>query len=283
VRLVLVHGIDQQSKSEIIVREQMLSSIRQTLGKPDLFEGIDVVAPFYGDLLAQQAGTPTIAHVVTQGLAEGDDEEREFIAAGLQQIALDTGVTDAQITAEEQDPVVAQGFPHDRRFIAIVRAIERISPLHGELALRILKQAFVYLKRPLVMQAVDSIVEPQLARGPCVVVAHSLGTVVTFKLLRALEQQVPLYITLGSPLALMPVQTALRRPRRVPQGVERWLNGVDPDDFVTLGKGLTASTFAPGIENKLDIDNGDDAHAIVQYLRDPVICRAIADAVSANP
>ena len=280
MRLVLVHGIDQQSKSEIIVREEWLYALRQALGAPARFDDVEVVAPFYGDVLANYAGDATIAHVVAQGVAEGDDdEEREFIASGLQQIALDSGVTDAQINAEQADPTVAQGLPHDRRLIAIVRAIERISPLHGGLALRILKQAFVYLKRPLVTQAIDEIVGPALTAGPCVVVAHSLGTVVTFKLLRQLEQQVPLYVTLGSPLPLVSVQSALRKPRRVPAGVRRWLNGVDRDDFVTLGEGLTAETFASGIENNLDIDNGSDAHAIVQYLRNPVIAQAISGAV----
>ena len=253
--------------------------MRATLGKPDRFDGVDVAAPFYGDLLAQHAGSPTIPHVVSQGIAEGDDEEWEFIAASLQQMALDTGLTDAQIRAEENDPLVSQGLPHDRRLIAIVRALERFSPMHGEIALRVLKQAFVYLKRPLVTRAIDDIVEPVLAQRPCIVVAHSLGTVVTFKLLRALKQDVPLYVTLGSPLALVSVQSALQRPRTIPDGVKRWLNGVDPDDFVTLGKGLTPATFAGGIENKMDIDNGSDAHAAVQYLRDPFICREISAAL----
>jgi hypothetical protein len=61
--------------------------------------------------------------------------------------------------------------------------------------------------------------------------------------------------------------------------VQRWLNGVDVDDFVTLGKGLTAETFASGIENKLDIDNGSGAHDIVEYLRDPEIAQTISDAL----
>ncbi len=92
-------------------------------------------------------------------------------------------------------------------------------------------------------------------------------------------QQVPLYVTLGSPLPLISVQSALGRPRRVPKGVDRWLNGVDRDNFVTLGKGLTAATFASGIDNKLDIDNGSDAHHIARYLSDPFICKAISDAL----
>ncbi len=279
MRLVFVHGINQQGKSETIIRAEWVSALETALGRPSRFSSVEIVAPFYGDVLAQYAGTPTVAHVVAQGLAEGDDEERAFITAGLQQIALDSGFTDAEIAREQQDPVVVQGLPHDRRFIAIVRLIERLSPLQGELALRILKQAYVYLKRPHVTCAVDEIVEPALKNGPCVVVAHSLGTVVSFKLLRALEQEVPLYVTLGSPLAIVSVQSALKRPRRVPAGVTRWLNGVDRDDFVTLGRGLTVETFASGIENRTDIDNGDDAHDIRGYLRNSVIREAISDAV----
>ena len=147
------------------------------------------------------------------------------------------------------------------------------------MALRLLKQAYAYLKKPHVADAVDAIVEPVLAAGPCVVVGHSLGTVVTFKLLRKLGQTVPLYLTLGSPLAIVSVQTALKRPRRVPEGVGRWFNGLDLDDFVALGKPLTATTFAPGIENRTEIDNGDDAHAALAYLHDKVVSKLIDEAV----
>jgi pimeloyl-ACP methyl ester carboxylesterase len=60
---------------------------------------------------------------------------------------------------------------------------------------------------------VDAKVRPALEAGPCIVVAHSLGTVVAFKLLRAHTQDVPLFVTLGSPLGLTSVQSALKRPR----------------------------------------------------------------------
>jgi hypothetical protein len=54
--------------------------------------------------------------------------------------------------------------------------------------------------------------------------------------------------------------------RRVPVGGTRWFNGLDPNDFVTLGRALTAETFAEGIENRTEIKNGEDAHAITAYL-----------------
>jgi hypothetical protein len=42
---------------------------------------------------------------------------------------------------------------------------------------------------------------------------------------------------------------------------------------------LTAETFADGIENRTDISNGEDAHAIVAYLHDKVVSQTISSAV----
>jgi len=275
MRLVLVHGINQESKTADIIRGEWIGALEGALQKPGRFAAVTVDIPFFGTILGDLAGAPTPADVIAQGIGE-DDEEREFVLSGLQQIALDAGVTDAQISTEQ---AVAQGFPHDRRFIGIIRALERVSPFQGDVALRILKQAYAYLKRPHVALAVDAIVEPVLASGPCVVVGHSLGSVVSFKLLRKLGQTVPLFVTVGSPLAIVSVQAALKRPRAVPKGVTRWMNAVDLDDFVTLGRGLTEETFASGIENHTAVDNGDDAHAIVGYLQDPLVRQAIDGAV----
>ena len=58
------------------------------------------------------------------------------------------------------------------------------------------------------------------------------------------------------------MKSALAKPRRVPDGVARWFNGLDPDDLVTMGKALTAQIFAERIENKADIDNGPENIAL---------------------
>lgn len=275
MRLVLVHGINQEGKSEDIIRRDWIGALEEALGQPRRFAGVEVVAPFYGDQLAALTDGGALDQAIAQGIAE-DDEERAFVTNGLQQMALDAGLTDDQISARQ---AVEQGFPHDRRFIAIVGLLEGLSPFHGVIALRLLKQAYVYLNKPHATAAVDAIVEPVLKAGPCVVVAHSLGTVIAFKLLRQLQQNVPLFLTIGSPLAIVAVQTALRKPRRVPAGVTRWFNGLDPSDFVTLGRALTAETFSAGIENRTEIDNGDDPHASVRYLHDKVVSQTIDKAV----
>jgi pimeloyl-ACP methyl ester carboxylesterase len=194
-------------------------------------------------------------------------------------MALDYRLDPEKIAGEQ---AVAQGPLDDRRLLAILRVLESISPLHGEVVLRVVRQAYAYLKRDEVADAVDAKVRSSLETGPCIVVAHSLGTVVAFKLLRAQTQDVPLFVSLGSPLGLMSVQSALKRPRVKPSGVGRWYNGLDPNDLVTLGKSLTSETFAPDIINKVDIDNGDEPHWIERYLQNADVRREIGRELAKN-
>jgi hypothetical protein len=106
--------------------------------------------------------------------------------------------------------------------------------------------------------------------------------VVSFKLLRLLAAsgnpaQVPLYVTLGSPLALSTVQRALGPSFATPAGINRWINARDPDDVISLNRGLGAPLFSTSIENIVDFENpGADAHAIPGYLSHPPVAQAIA-------
>jgi pimeloyl-ACP methyl ester carboxylesterase len=286
MRLVLVHGINQEGKSEDLIRTEWLDALEAGFGQSGATGRLDVRAPFYGDMLGQASG-PRFTGVVAQG-ASADADETIFLAAGLSEQAQAAGAGARAIAAQERAlaeeagaAVAAQGFPMDRRLNAILRVIEQLSPLHGEVCMSLLKQAYTYLKRPGVDNVVDAIVRPVLDAGPAVIVGHSLGTVVTFKLLRQLGLEgrpirVPLYVTLGSPLPLMAVQAALGPAFVIPSGVDRWLNAVDPDDLIALGRGLDATNFTAGIENLLDIRNvPGDPHSIKGYIGDKRVGQAI--------
>ncbi len=288
MRLVLVHGINQQGKDPGALKQEWLGHVAHGCGE-GAFTPADCEMPFYGNAL-HEASNGAEAMSVTQS-AEGapDANEAVFLSAALGEMAQAANISGSDIDVEqrrvgrESDQTAAEfNLVMNRRFISIVRLIEKVSPLHGRLVMGVLKQANAYLKTPGVADRIDAIVRPALDRGPAVVVAHSLGTIITFKLLRqmALEGRplgVPLYITLGSPLPLMAVQAALGPVFSVPMGVRRWLNGVDPDDFIALGRGLDASSFSTGIENLVDIVNdADNAHSIRGYLEDNRIARAIS-------
>lgn len=272
MRLILVHGINQQGKSEEIIRANWLSQLEVGLGR-SLSDTVQVFAPFYGDKL-HELTTNVDGNVVTQGGGnwQAEGEEVAFFSSALGEIALAAGIGKNEIEIEQRSAAgdispVEQGIIMNRRFNAMARLLERVSPFQGAMVMRLLRQANCYLKKPGVGNQIDAIVRPVVDIEPAVIIAHSLGTVVAFKILRqlALERRavhVPLFVTLGSPLGLKAVKAALGPKFSRPPGVERWLNAVDSDDFVTLGKGLDARTFSADIENFTDIENDEhDPHS----------------------
>lgn len=292
-KLVFVHGINQEGKSSESLTDEWSEHLDAALAALGYAGPIDPAVPFYGDRLYQLTNGDDMDHVSPQGTRDGadaDDKEAEFLAKSLAEIVaadprVDAGDVAQEAARENVDLVTAQGFPMHRRINAVVRVIERISPLHGEWVLKLLRQANTYLKQPGAADEIEAVVAPHLAQGPAVIVAHSLGTIVSYRILRrmALEGRplnVPLFVTVGSPLSLMTVRRALGPAWTRPDGVARWLNAYDPDDFISLGQGLTPKMFTGDIENVGDVTNlPKNAHAIDGYLRDPRVAEAIRDAL----
>lgn len=290
MRLVLIHGINQQHKDPDALRNEWIADLERGLGQPGALADVPVAMPFYGDALFQAANSPS-AGAIAQGSSPDDDRIlAQFLAEGLDEQAAAMGISRFEITTEQERDTaevgvgiaVDQGFPISRRINALVSLIERLSPFRGDLVVRLLDQAHAYLKKPQATLAVDALVRPALEAGPMVLVTHSLGTVVSFKLLRLLAAsgnpvQVPLYVTLGSPLTLSTVQRALGPSFATPAGISRWINARDPDDFISLNRSLGAPLFSASIENIADFENpGADAHAIPGYLSHPPVAQAIA-------
>ncbi|WP_187645526.1 alpha/beta hydrolase [Streptomyces sp. TRM49041] len=125
------------------------------------------------------------------------------------------------------------------------------------------------------------------ADGPTVVVAHSLGTVVALETLHAHEGEVPLLITLGSPLG---VRTAVRprvrpQPLSAPACVGRWLNFWDRDDIVAARPALeefvqpNAASVRP-VSGRVDSD-GVWVHPAAKYLAQPAVAGPLVEALTA--
>jgi hypothetical protein len=296
MRLVLVHGINQQGQDPEHLKTTWIQDLEKGLGQYGAFDAVDIEMPFYGDALVEaMALRPTGA--IAQGPDPNEDQAMAaFLAEGLEEQAAAVGIKRKDISDEQQRPTagpsgavaVEQGFPMSRRINAIVSLLEQISPWRGDLAVRLLSQAYQYLRKPHVASAVDAKVRPALQKGPAVVVAHSLGTVVSFKLMRELAGAgvqplpVPLYVTCGSPLTLSTVQRAVQPPFATPTGVAHWLNVRDPDDFISLNRSLEHPPYLGPIENLSDFKNpGEDAHAIPGYLSYAPLANAVAKALQA--
>lgn len=284
MRLVFVHGINHQNKTSDWIVDNWLKALGTHLSAADkaLLQAQEVVAPYYGDVLHQHTEGLAAAgdELTPQGAGDVAGDEANFYRDVLTEIAKEKAIPESLIVANE--PVAEQGpIFHNRRIIAIAQAIEALSPLHGKVVLRVLPQAFTYLNRIQATKAVDDIVRPALKDQPSIVVAHSLGTIVTFKLMRELRHNAPFYMTMGSPLAIRAVQGPISTPFGRRANVQRWLNVYDKDDFVTLSKPLDSTTFGGGVENT-DVDNGaDDPHDFREYLAHPDVANALVAAIKA--
>jgi hypothetical protein len=283
-KLILVHGMNNQGNSEEEIKSAWLDAIGRGSGK-----GRDwarrlrehTAAPFYGDkLFTATTGKQAVPLGALTEVAAFD----EVLDAALARI--EGGGQPSEIAAEldslNRVESLGAGF-HKIWIKTTVRMIEKLSPAHGKVALRFLKQAHAYIEKPAVAATVDPIVRAAMRESSnAVIVAHSLGTIVTYKLLQAFSDEgiprdSPLYVTLGSPLGISVVKEVFRAPRGKTKNVRRWVNGADKSDFVALHPELTDETFGPGVDkNYPDIRNRyEDPHSIEDYLSNQLIANEI--------
>ena len=283
MRLIFVHGIRQEGKPQETLKDNWEGALRNAwtaLGIP--IPAFELVMPYYGDeldALTREVRGPSAAVIARGGAPAAAYSAGEVEM--LRQLAKRAGATDADIRQELGQAVVARGPANWEWVQGIARWLSRNAPWLSEFALDFVRQVDAYLDRPHIQQAVDAIVGPALREGPSVVVAHSLGSIVSYRLLRryGTDASVKLFVTLGSPLGIDVVKARLKPPRlKVPDGVERWLHGADERDYVALEAALNARTFAADIENLTDIHNSQaDPHSIWDYLSDPRIAKRIAE------
>ncbi|MBX6385218.1 MAG: hypothetical protein IRZ07_19985 [Microbispora sp.] len=123
------------------------------------------------------------------------------------------------------------------------------------------------------VRARDAVADVVRRRRPRVVVAHSLGSVVTYEALWAHpDLPVELLVTLGSPLGMRDVVFERLIPAPVrgrgarPPGVRRWINIADKDDIAAI-PAVLASCF-DGVDEDVSCDiDWLDFHTVRNYLR----------------
>lgn len=212
MRMILVHGINQQGKSSQKILDAWLGQLHKTYavhGPDPLARLSRIEAAYYGDTLEALSSVKVPDQAIALGVEATVDDFDDFAVEALEEIALRLGVTQAQIQAQDQLTVVPQGAGIHKKWVkAIARAIETVSPLRGTLALRVLGQAHAYIRNQHVHDEVNKLVRPLFEDDePAIVVSHSLGTIVAYSLLREFARndrprQSSLLLTLGSPLGI---------------------------------------------------------------------------------
>jgi hypothetical protein len=272
MEIVFIHGIHQDGKDPTVLKTEWLSAISESQkGTSNLtIAEEDIAFPFYGDLL----GNLTLA-----ATGKSRSFETRTSETGATERVIDSK-TFREFWGETEKEMVGSVVPtprgkgiHKSSFKFIAKGIESISPFKGRLALKLLKQAYAYIHIPEIQKLVNDKVRPFLeTETPKIIISHSLGTIVAYKILLDLSKQeklsgVPLFMTLGSPLSLKIVMNKLQNATETIQEVSKWVNGSDKEDFIALGNRLDENFYKMSIENISNLENGEeDPHSIEKYL-----------------
>lgn len=251
--------------------------------------------PYFGNTLAAHTRGQTGGHPGVAIRGRGDDPEvQRFARSIIEEIRIARGIDEAEVLAELDGEIAQRGIGGWEWVHSVVGVLERRFPGLAEVALALrTADVEIYLNDDIARDEIDAGVAAAIAPGvPTVVVGHSLGSVVAYRLLRgeagARGWVVPEFITLGSPLGMGPIRAAMRRlvgPARVPHCVGTWFNAMDERDIVPLypldPRRFPLSPATPEIINRREVRNPSAGHHdIAGYLEDPVVARRIHDALT---
>lgn len=203
-----------------------------------------------------------------------------------------------QVLLNILDKVDAHDVPADVRGPALAAVSGLILPLPAPLRRWITRKLtrafardvndflFVEARRELMRKSLRERLES--GGGPFVVIAHSQGSMIAYDVLSSMpDLDVPLFVTIGSPLGIEEVQDELKRFQKVqklavPKCVGRWLNVVDEWDPVAADERL-ANDFLPQgkIHDEMvrNLDSPRHPHSGSGYLRTDIVRHTVREAV----
>jgi hypothetical protein len=286
-KLILIHGRSQQGKDAVHLKGEWLKSLNDSFSEAGLempIEETSVRFPYYGDTLAQLAAGHSgddVAKVIVRG-DHGDEEELMFQLEVLKEIRNEHGITDRQVDEIAENQGIERGVLSWPWVYASLQAIDKHVPGGSAASIALATHdVYVYLKNPGIRDVIEAGVSQALDESPAVVVAHSLGSVVAYNLLRRDGEKngwkVPLLITVGSPLAVHAIRERLK-PLQFPSCVGCWYNVRDRRDIVALYTLDSRSgwNLNPAIENYEDaLNTTSNHHGISGYLGDPQVAARI--------
>jgi hypothetical protein len=289
MRVLFVHGRGQGGKDAAALQTEWIDTLKKGYSSAGLTFPADLKIdfPFYGDELdarVEKAKLPLPKEIAKKG-GEASSPYEEFVRESLEELKTTAQITDVEVEAEAGPipPSTEKGIANWRLTQAIARIIDkRLTGVATYTIDRFLRDVYLYVSDRNVTRAINKIVTDKLTDEPTVVVSHSLGTVVAYKvLLEQPQRKLRRHITVGSPLGLKSISSKLG-VLKYPTADLPWYNAYDEGDIVALNP-LTDPWFKtdPAINNYNRIRNQtDNRHGIVGYLNDVTVAKCIAEAVS---
>lgn len=298
-KVVLIHGIAQEQKSAPKLLKEWLPDLRGGLENAgctqlsrDIADGdVSVDMVFYGSLFLRSGSMG----------AGGEDlpEEAATIAERLADEWLTRAETRSQDDGVRRDATEArkelvqaggegQGIMSSVR--SVTAALARVSwfakptfAVAEALVWRALRQVSLYLSNTNgVRDQTQEIVTRSVEKETVVIVGHSLGSVVAYEACHRLDHNLPLLVTLGSPLGLDTIvfDRLVPKPPGYPNQLQHWVNAADPDDLVAADPAL-GGRFGQSVKD-IPVDNGAQPHSAAHYLSKSEVGREIGAALGAE-
>jgi len=295
MKVIFVHGRDQQDLTPRQLRANWLTAWEKGLAKSDLaLPPEDTIhTPYYADtlielmqnLIQEKKGEPTRSG--SDGINEA--QELEFTKEYLKEMAMATAKTFEERMDIKNMVELERGLLNWRIVQNLSGFLDEKNIL-GDYPLRkATRDVFLYLTQNHIKEAVNGIVENAFDKTPCVVVAHSLGSIIAYLVLKNNPHyHVKKYITIGSPLGMTTLAKYLELPLVMPEcikgdAIDRWYNAYDERDFIALHP-LDKKHFNNGFDivNSAHVKNNTtDRHGATGYLEDKIIAKTIYEAMSA--
>ncbi|MFD7059139.1 hypothetical protein [Streptomyces sp. NPDC059906] len=281
--IVLVHGVFNHVRR---ATPDEAAARRASDCRPRLAESLsafsvkvpEVTMAYYADLLRRQLPLDAQAVQGTQGFGDLDASERSEAAQWL--------VTAGAVMPEDPQNVGLAplrqmlGWLVDERAGRLTAAVrEQTMGRLERVLVANLREVEAYTtwpeRRRLVRERVSGVIRRE---GPAVVIAHSLGSYVTYEALHAHpDLRVDLLVTVGSPLRVPSLarrlEPALRAGRGAkPSGVKRWVNIAGTGDVVAVPPKL-GRVFP--VDDDAVCDTGLGVHGFGGYLATGLLAAAI--------
>ncbi|MGW1769921.1 hypothetical protein ACWCQL_38480 [Streptomyces sp. NPDC002073] len=303
--IVLVHGIAQEQESadtlEALWLPAMAGGVRNAQ-KPDLADrlwrhakpgDIECRMVFYGDLFrvpGRQGAGQNVEDLEPSQQEVAEALAGEWLRRAQARASLLEDRDEAFRVLQSMDPQAQssqQGWKEKLRpgLIGLAR-LRWFAPTGMALATRFHDRSLAQVTRYITEEAVREEVQKRIAAhlGPetIAVIGHSLGSVAAFQAAHRLDHDLPLLLTLGSPLGLRTiVYDQLPEERKVPSRVRRWVNLVDRDDLVAAEPDLSSLFADPAevLKSNWTVNNGSKPHDARWYLTTHEAGQALAAAI----
>jgi hypothetical protein len=238
-RLVLIHGRSQEEKEPDALKADWVQALHHALATQgrSLPDNVLICFPYYGDSLAALCKEPDqeIPEVLLRGQGT-NAEERRLLEYIMRTLARRYGITDADAVAACDSNVVERGIQNTALVLGIARLLSGAQGVSTRIVQQFTHDVYSYLTNGGIAGYInDGIRKAFDSDSDTVVVSHSLGTVISLKVLSELDTQhrVSHLITLGSPLGIPLIQELLA-PLKRPACLANWSNARDPKDLVAL-------------------------------------------------